>query len=113
MYEYDQISTPSFTNQFVKCTRVSTSNFNWCTYLGYPVNTVVEYSYLGSFATSVSSVINMTNGKYSGTFTAVARVFSSSYVTIMKNSFNVVYTPYTITSFSFAKEGSTTIYKGS
>ena len=74
------------------------------------MNHVVEYSQTGTFATSVSSKINITNGKYSGAFTGVARVFTSSYVTIMKSSFTVTYTPETITSASFYK--AETIYKG-
>ena len=94
IYEFDQISTPSFPSQFVECTSASLhTTANWCTYLGYPVNHIVEYSQTGTFSTSVSSIINITNGIYSGTFTGVARVFSSSYVTIMKSSFNVIYTP--------------------
>jgi hypothetical protein len=111
IYEFDQISTPSLTNQFVMCTISSSSVANWCTYLGYPVNQVVEYSQTGSFSTSVSSRINITNGVYSGTFVALARVFTAAGVTIMKSSFNTVYTPQTITSVSFYNLE--TVYKGS
>jgi len=85
VYEFDMISTPSFPNQFVECT-VSQIHVtaNWCTYLGYPVNQIVEYSQTGTFATSVSSILNLTNGVYSGTFNALARVFSSTSLTILK-----------------------------
>ena len=41
LYEYDKISTPSFTNQFVKCSRVSLTVYNWCTMLGYPANYII------------------------------------------------------------------------
>jgi hypothetical protein len=41
MYQFDQISTPSFTNEFTKCTRLSSTAINWCTYLGYPSNYIV------------------------------------------------------------------------
>lgn len=112
IYEFDQISTPSLTNQFVECTSQSLhTTANWCTYLGYPVNHVVEYHQTGSFPTSISSKINITNGVYSGSFTGVARVFTSSYVTILKSSFTVTYVPYTITTATFAK-AETNIYKG-
>lgn len=113
IYQFDQISTPSFPNQFVSCTRVNPTTANWCTYLGYPVNWIIEYSYLGSFSASVSSVINMTSGKYSGTFSGQAKVYSSSSLTLMKTNFNVVYTPRTITSAAFYSDGAYPIYKGS
>ena len=64
--------------------------------LGYPVNYIVEYSYLGSFGTNVASKINITNGIYGGTFTGTARVFTSTSMTIMKENFNIVYNPYTM-----------------
>jgi hypothetical protein len=41
IYQYDQISTPSFPNSFVECTRLTTTNINWCTMLGYPLNYIV------------------------------------------------------------------------
>lgn len=83
--------------------------------LGYPLNYIVEYSYSGSFGTSVSSKLNFTNGVYSGTFTATARLFSSASITIYKQQFNVVYTPYTISSYSFWMDTATNpyLYKGS
>lgn len=69
--------------------------------LGYPLNYIVEYSYSGSFGATVNSQLNFTNGVYSGTFTATARLFSSSSITIYKQQFNVVYTPYTIPGGSY------------
>ena len=99
IYEYDQISTPSFPNQFVECTRINTgTQKNWCTMLGYPVQYVIEYTYLTQFATSVVSKINITNGVYGGTFTGTARIFNDNYVTIMKQNFDIVYSPYTMSS---------------
>jgi hypothetical protein len=113
VYEFDMISTPSFTNQFVECTISSLHvTANWCTYLGYPINQIVEYSRTGTFATSVSSILNFTNGVYSGTFNALARVFTSASLTILKTSFTLTYTPYTISSISFYNSEST-VYKGS
>jgi hypothetical protein len=50
---------------------------------------------------------------YSGTFTGVARIFSSSSITLLKKNFNIVYTPYTIATASFNTDGATNIYKGS
>ena len=41
VYQFDMISTPSFPNQFVSCTRVSSTVANWCTYLGYPINWII------------------------------------------------------------------------
>jgi len=117
IYEFDQISTPSFNNEFIECTRLTSIHLNWCTMLGYPVNYIVEYSYLGTFGTSVSSILNFTNGVYSGTFPATVRIFSSGSVTLMKNSFNIVYTPYSIVSgnasFSMVNTITSTLYKGS
>lgn len=110
IYQFDQISTPSFPNQFVSCSRVTSLIANWCTYLGYPVNTVVEYSQSGTFSTSVSSVINITSGIYSGSFPALVRVMSTTSLTLMKTSFTVVYTPRPIVSISFYNSDST-IYK--
>jgi hypothetical protein len=83
--------------------------------LGYPLNYIIEYSHLGNFTTSVNSVLNFTNGAYAGTFAGSARLFSSSSVTIYKQQFNVVYTPYTITSYDFYMDTATmdTLYKGS
>jgi hypothetical protein len=101
IYEFDQISTPSFTNQFVSCTIGTSPAINWCTMLGYPLNYIVEYSYLGSFGTAVSSKLNFTNGVYAGTFTGTARLFSAASTTIYKQRFNVVYTPYTIPAISY------------
>lgn len=98
MYQFDMISTPSFTNQFVQCTIGTAPAINWCTYLGYPSNYIVEYSYLGTYPTAVSSVLNFTNGVYAGTFTATAQLYSSASLTIYKQNFNVIYTPYAITS---------------
>lgn len=114
IYEYDQISTPSFPNQFVKCSRTSSSAYNWCTMLGYPVNYIVEYKNSVNFtSTSISSIINITSGKYAGTFEVKARVFSAQ-TTIMKKSFNIVYNPYTIiNNLQFYKDGSYELYKGS
>lgn len=111
VYEFDMISTPSFTNQFVECTIGNIHvTANWCTYLGYPINQIVEYSQTGTFATSVNSILNFTNGVYSGTFNAVARVFTTASLTIIKTSFTLTYTPYTISSISFYNSDST-IYK--
>jgi hypothetical protein len=83
--------------------------------LGYPLNYIIEYSHLGNFTTSVNSVLNFTNGVYAGTFVGSARLFSSSSITIYKQKFNVVYTPYTITSYDFYMDTATmgTLYKGS
>lgn len=36
IYEYDQSSTPSFTNRNFLC-----STSNWCVALGYPVNWII------------------------------------------------------------------------
>lgn len=117
MYQFDMISTPSFTNQFVECTIGTTPAINWCTMLGYPSNYIVEYSYLGTYPTAVSSVLNFTNGVYSGTFTATAQLFSSASLTIYKQNFNVIYTAYAITTGNagFWLDSSTmsTLYKGS
>jgi hypothetical protein len=56
----------------------------------------------------------MTNGVYSGTFTATVRAFSSTGSTILKKTFNVVYSPYTISSASFWFDTTNinTLYKG-
>lgn len=91
MYQFDTISTPSFLNRFVQC-----SSTGWCTMLGYPSNYIVEYKNSGSFTTSVSSTLSITNGVYSGTFQAYAQLYSSSSITIYKQNFNVVFTPYAI-----------------
>lgn len=50
IYEYDQSSTQSFTNQNFQCT-----TSNWCVSLGYPVNWVIEYKNTGTLPTSISS----------------------------------------------------------
>ncbi len=42
VYQLDMISTPSLTNQFVACTRLTSTQVNWCTYLGYPINWIVD-----------------------------------------------------------------------
>jgi hypothetical protein len=116
IYEYDQISTPSFPNAFVSCTRLTATNVNWCTMLGYPVNYIVEYTYLAAFATGVSSIINITNGVYSGTFTGRTRIFSSAGLTLFKRTFSIVYTPYTLanvnTSFWMDTNTNLYLYKG-
>jgi hypothetical protein len=78
--------------------------------LGYPLNYIVEYSYLGSFGTAVSSKLNFTNGVYSGTFTATARLFSSASITIYKQQFNVVYNPNAIVSYGYWMDTGTNPY---
>jgi hypothetical protein len=117
IYSFDQISTPSFTNQFVECTIGTSPNINWCTMLGYPSNYIVEYSHLGTFPTAVSSTVNFTNGVYSGTFFATAQLYNSASITIYKQKFNVVYTPYAITGGNYGFWMDTTemsyLYKGS
>jgi hypothetical protein len=98
LYEFDQISTPSFTNAFIQCTTISGAVANWCTTLGYPANYIIEYSH-SSFTTNVNSVLNFTNGVYAGTFTGNVRLFSDAGLTLYKENFNVVYNPYTITVY--------------
>jgi hypothetical protein len=85
--------------------------------LGYPVNYIVEYHFSVTFPITVTSRLNFTNGIYAGTFTATARLFSSASLTIYKQRFNVVYTPYTITSSSFYMDAAASstlgkLYKG-
>ncbi len=99
----------------MECTIGTNPAINWCTMLGYPVNYIVEYSYRGSFGTSVSSKLNFTNGVYAGTFTATARLFSSASITVYKQQFNVVYNPYTMISYNYFMDTGTSpyLYKGS
>ncbi len=85
--------------------------------LGYPSNYIVEYRYSGNFPTSVASVLNITNGVYSGTFVGTAQLYSSGSVTVYKQNFNVVYNPYPITGGNariWMDTGTIdTLYKGS
>jgi hypothetical protein len=75
---------------------------------------VIEYSYLGNFTTTVSSIINITNGVYSGTFNGIVRTLSSASITLLKKNFNIVYTPNTISASNIQFYNDTTyIYKGS
>jgi hypothetical protein len=61
----------------------------------------------------VNSIINITNGIYSGTFTGVARIMSSASVTLLKKNFNIVYIPYNIGTALFTYDNATLTYKGS
>ncbi len=54
----------------------------------------------------------MTNGIYAGTYSGIARAFSSANLVIFKGTFNVVYSPKAITSAYFNKETTNTLYKG-
>jgi hypothetical protein len=112
IYQYDQLSTPSFPNSFFTCTKITATQVNWCVMLGYPVNYIVEYSYTGTFSATVNSKINITNGVYSGTFTATARAFSSSSLTLFKSTFNVVYNPIAIVTSYFSRDQTYWLYKG-
>jgi hypothetical protein len=108
IYEYDQTSTQSFTNQNFQCT----SN-NWCVALGYPVNWIIEYKQSGNFSTSIASSIYLVNGVYADTFSGKVRVFrlvSSTILTVQtknimtslyKATFTYSYTPSTPTSTIF------------
>lgn len=110
IYEYDQSSTQSFTNQNFQCT-----TSNWCVTLGYPVNWVIEYKNTGTLPTSISSQFALTNGVYADTFTGKVRVFkvvtttSSALQTmnimtsLYKSTFTYIYTPAVPTSTSFSK----------
>lgn len=100
IYEYDQISTQSFTNQNFQCTST-----NWCVSLGYPVNWIIEYKDAGTFSTSISSQFAITNGVYADTFTGKVRVFKVVTTTatalqtknimtsLYKSTFTYIYTP--------------------
>jgi hypothetical protein len=108
IYEYDQSSTQSFTNQNFQCTSI-----NWCVALGYPVNWIIEYKQTGNLPTSIASSIYFVNGVYADTFTGKARIFrvvSSALVStqtknvmtaLYKTTFTYSYTPSTPTSTSF------------
>ena len=114
IYQLDMISTPSLPNQFVACTRLTTTHVNWCTYLGYPINWIVEYTYLGNFTTAVSSILNLTNGVYSGSFNAVAQCYSYAGLTVLKKTFTITYTPKPISTVNFYSDNATTnvyVYK--
>ncbi len=111
VYEYDILSTPSFSNKFFKCTPVNSTVSNWCVALGYPVNWIVEYHYTGTFPSSITSKIDISNGLYSGTFSALTRCFSSTSLTVFKSYFNLIYTPNPILTVSFSKNANV-LYKG-
>lgn len=95
VYEYDQESTPSFTNKLITC-----STSNKCVYFGYPVNWIIEYP-ASVFAATVTSSVALTNGKYAGTFAGTARAFSASLLTIFKGTFQTTYTPSALGSSYF------------
>ena len=120
IYEYDQSSTQSFTNQNFQCTST-----NWCVSLGYPVNWIIEYKQSGTLPTSIASNIYFTNGAYSDTFSGKARVFKvltntvnasltkNIMTSLYKTTFIYSYTSSLPTSCTFALSDVTfgTIYK--
>lgn len=96
-YQYDKESTPSFANKLVTC-----STTNKCVYFGYPVNWIIEYA-ATSFASSITSTVAMTNGIYGGTYTGLARAYSTASVILFKGTFNAVYSPKSIVTAYFYK----------
>lgn len=120
VYEYDQSSTQSFTNQNFQCTTT-----NWCVSLGYPVNWIIEYKQSGTLSTSISSYIYFVNGVYADTFSGKSRVFKvltnsvtasltkNIMTSLYKTTFTYAYTPSLPTSCSFGLSdvSFTSIYK--
>jgi hypothetical protein len=96
IYEYDQLSTQSFTNKNFLC-----SSNRWCVALGYPVNWIIEYVNTGTFPTTISSSFAFTNGIYAASFLGNVRVFHSNMSTIYKSTFTYTYSPRGMTGYNF------------